>query len=272
MPADLARHVQEITDAVLENHIDPPARQQMILAGIKALYRAAGVPDPTGLGRRVSAVATPEQLAALLEEVWPKTTAKPVAVEDLEEALLRGPARRRARRYRADDGQGTQGRRADRGQPLRRHPRRPGHGRQGEAADDRTRSFEGGPADRAGVKKETCWRKIDGVDTKGMELRDVVERLRGDEGTDVTIKVRQPKETKSRTIKLTRGQLPRIDDRGRPQGRIGRLEPPPRRARSDRLPEDHRDHGQHAARAAQAGRADGERGHPGAGPRPPRAA
>jgi carboxyl-terminal processing protease len=41
-----------------------------------------------------------------------------------------------------------------------------------------------------------------------MELRDVVERLRGEEGTDVTIKVRQPKESKSRSMKLTRGQLP----------------------------------------------------------------
>ena len=41
-----------------------------------------------------------------------------------------------------------------------------------------------------------------------MKLRDVVDRLRGDEGTDVDVKVRQPKETTSRTIKITRGQLP----------------------------------------------------------------
>ena len=66
---------------MLEHHIDPPARQQMVLSGIKAMYRAAGVPGPPGLGRRVSAVSTPEQLATLLEEVWPRTTAKPVAGE-----------------------------------------------------------------------------------------------------------------------------------------------------------------------------------------------
>ena len=114
--------------------------------------------------------------------------------------------------------------------------------------------FEGGPADRAGVKKGDLIEEVDGVDTKGMELRDVVDRLRGDEGTDVTIKVRQPREAKSRTMKITRGQLPRTTIEGVRKRRIGRLEAPARRARSDRLPEDHRDHGQHAARAAQAGR------------------
>ena len=33
VPPDLARRIGEITDAVLEHHIDPPARQQMILGG-----------------------------------------------------------------------------------------------------------------------------------------------------------------------------------------------------------------------------------------------
>ena len=208
MPAELARHVQEITDAVLEHHIDPPARQQMVLSGIKALYRAAGVAGPTGLGRRVSAVSTPEQLATLLEEVWPKTTAKPVAGEGARGRPARGPGRGRARRYRIDDGQGSQGRRADGGQPLCRHPHHAGHGRQGEAAHDSQR-LPGGPAGRAGIKDGAIIEEIDGADTKGMKLREAVDRLRGDDGTDVTVKIRQPKETKSRTLKITRGQLPR---------------------------------------------------------------
>src|SRR5207302_3043941 len=68
--------------------------------------------------------------------------------------------------------------------------------------------FEGGPADRAGVKKDDLLEEVDGVDTKGMDVRQFVDRTRGEEGTDVTIKVRQPKESKSRTLKITRGQLP----------------------------------------------------------------
>ena len=90
MPPDLARRVQEVTDAVLEHHIDPPARQQMILSGIKTLYQTAGMPVPPSLGRRISATATPEQFAALLAEVWPRTTARPSSAAKLERTLLEG--------------------------------------------------------------------------------------------------------------------------------------------------------------------------------------
>lgn len=79
VPADLATRIGRITDTVLANHIDPPTRQQMILGGLKALYRTSGVPVPTGLSRRVSELTTSEQLAAVLVNVWPKATAKPIA-------------------------------------------------------------------------------------------------------------------------------------------------------------------------------------------------
>jgi C-terminal peptidase prc len=69
--------------------------------------------------------------------------------------------------------------------------------------------FPGGPAGRAGIKDGAIIEEIDGADTKGMKLREAVDRLRGDEGTDVTVKIRQLKETKSLTLKITRGQLPR---------------------------------------------------------------
>ena len=89
-PAGLATLVQSLVDTVLEHHIDPPARQQMILTGIKALYKAAGAPVPDRLSSRVSAVTTPEQLASLLEDIWPASTSKSVTAKELEEALLDG--------------------------------------------------------------------------------------------------------------------------------------------------------------------------------------
>ena len=64
----------------------------------------------------------------------------------------------------------------------------------------------GGPADRAGMKQEDRIEQIDGVDTKDMTLRQVVDRLRGADGTDVSVTVRQPKEN-ARTLKATRGPL-----------------------------------------------------------------
>ena len=68
-PRELGKHVQDITDTILRYHLDPPARQQMILAGIKGLYQAAGLPIPAGLNWRVSALTTPEQFSALLGEL-----------------------------------------------------------------------------------------------------------------------------------------------------------------------------------------------------------
>ena len=47
-PAGLATLVQSVVDTVLEHHIDPPARQQMILTGVQALYKAAGAAVPCG--------------------------------------------------------------------------------------------------------------------------------------------------------------------------------------------------------------------------------
>jgi carboxyl-terminal processing protease len=213
MPADLARRVQEVADVVLENHIDPPARQQMILSGIKGLCRAAGMPAPPALGRRASGIATREQLAAILNEVWPRTTARPIAAEELEEALLQGllaPVPWRADLMSAKERRVAESMAGNRYVGI--------HIALG--MDDKEKRpmmhdvFEGGPADRAGVKKGDLLEAVDGVETKGMKLRDVVDRLRGDEGTDVTIKVRTPKEANSRTMKLTRGQLPRATVQG----------------------------------------------------------
>jgi carboxyl-terminal processing protease len=185
----------------------------MILSGIKALYQAAGVPVPAGLSRRVSALATPEQLAAFLADAWPKTTAKPVAAKKFEETLLDGlldgvpggaslvSAKERAV-HEQFEGNRYVGIHITLG--LNQAAKRP----------QILQVFEGGPADRAGVKPNDVVETIDGVDTQGMELRDAVDRLRGAEGTAVTIKVRQPRESRSRTMKITRGRLPHATVQG----------------------------------------------------------
>jgi C-terminal peptidase prc len=207
MPPDLARQVQEITDVVLENHIDPPARQQMILSGIKALDRLAGVPAPPGLGRRVSSIAAPEQLASLLEEVWPKTMARPVAYKKLEQALLEGllaPVPGGAELMTAKERNAAEQIGGNRYVGILVSLSRD----EKEQRPVFHTVMEGGPAERAGVKSGDLLEEVEGVDTKGMELRDVVERTRGDEGTNVTIKVRSPKEAKARTLTITRGRMP----------------------------------------------------------------
>jgi len=206
-PPDFAERITAITDVVLENHIDPPTRQQMILSGIKALYKTSGKAVPPGLSRRVSALSTPEQLATVLADTWPWLNGKPDAASKHEEVFIEcmlrsvpGGARLVSAKDRKVEEQFKGNRYVGIHIALKMDDQ--------EKRPAMAEVFEGGPADRAGAKPGDLIEQINGVDTKGMELRDAVDRLRGDEGTDVTIKVRQPKEPKSRTMKITRGQLP----------------------------------------------------------------
>jgi carboxyl-terminal processing protease len=219
-PSELARRIGEITDAVLAYHIDPPARQQMILSAIKALYRASGEPVPPGLGRRVSALTSTDQVASFLAEIWTKSQSKPITAKALEEALLQGllgdvsgDAELISEKERVVMEQNEGNRYVGVHIAL--------------SMDDQEKRplirevIEGGPAERAGVKENDLIERIDGVDTKGMALREAVDRIRGQEGTDVTIMVRQPKTTNSRSYTITRGQHARSTVQGvrkRPAG------------------------------------------------------
>ncbi len=208
MPPDLPGRVREVTDVVLEYHNDPPTRQAMILSGLKMLYQEAGVPAPLGLGRRASAVMTTEQIAALLKETWPATTARPVSAHVLEEAMLGrlvGAVPGDAEWMTAKEGKVAEQFAGNRyvgpqiALGMGEKTQRP------VMAD----VFPGGPADRAGIQNGDLMEEIDGVATEGQELDAVVDRLRGEDGTDVTIKVRRPKDNTVRTLTITRGTLPR---------------------------------------------------------------
>ena len=154
----------------------------MILTGIKALYKASSAELPDGLSRRVSLVTTSEELAALLEDVWPAATSKSVTNAQLEEALLNGlltsvsgepqlvPEKERKVQEQTE-GNRYVGIHVALGMDDQ------------EKRPKISAVIEGGPADRAGVKRDDLIEQIEGADTKGMSLRDAVDRLRGDEGT-----------------------------------------------------------------------------------------
>ena len=161
----------------MAHHIDPPARQQMILDGVKALYRISGSPAPTGLSRRVSAVTAPGQLEPVLAELWPKSMAKPVAVTALEDAMIEGML------ANVPGGAFVMSSKESAVMEQFEGNRYVGiHIALGiNDAENRPGMFEvieGGPADQAGVKKGDVLDAIDGVDTKGMALREAVDRLR----------------------------------------------------------------------------------------------
>ncbi len=64
----LARTAQSITEAVLAHHVDPPTRQEMWLAGTKAMLAKAGVVHHAALSSEISQLTTAESSSAVLSD------------------------------------------------------------------------------------------------------------------------------------------------------------------------------------------------------------
>ena len=198
-PAALARRAWAAADLVLEKHVEPPARPRMLLAGIQGLLESAKKPAPADLERRVSALAGAEPLAGLIRELG----LPPAPARQLEVALLSammkevpGPAQLvPADVYRAIE-QASHNRYVGTGIQIRYN--------QQEKRTQLVTPFRDGPAHKAGARPGDLIVEIAGKDTKGMPLGEVVERLRGEEGTPVRVVVRQPGSDERRTLKMIR--------------------------------------------------------------------
>lgn len=84
----LVREAQTVIDAVLEHHLDPPTRQELWLAGAKALLAKVGVTHRPGLSAEISKLTTTDQFAAF---------AKGLCMEDaIAQSGHSGPALRKA--------------------------------------------------------------------------------------------------------------------------------------------------------------------------------
>jgi carboxyl-terminal processing protease len=200
----LAARAEQIVDAVLGHHIEPPAHQQMILDGIRAAYRAAKTTPPADLARRISELNTRDEYASFLSQVWPRAASKDASLDEaFTSGLLAntpgGAHLTSAKEHAVDEQLGAN--------------RYVGVHIAIGANDKEKRTaifevFEGGPAARAGIKKGDLIEEIDGVDAGGPEVAKVTDRIRGPEGTDVTLRVRQPGSKESRTYRMTRQALP----------------------------------------------------------------
>jgi carboxyl-terminal processing protease len=209
----LAHRVWQATDVILERHLEPPARQQMLLVGLKFLLRTASAPVPADLGARVSGVTREEQFAALLGEVWPaKAGAKPEAVEELENAVLHGLlSGLREEDFTRGVGYMTPhevhvhgvlsgNRYVGTGIQIRMDPK--------EELTQIVVPFPGGPARKAGARPNDLIVEVDGVSMKGVPLGAVVKKIQGEDGTPVTLTVRQPGSKETRVLKMIRGVIP----------------------------------------------------------------
>jgi len=206
--AALAGRIWSITEVVFDRHVEPPARQEMLLAALQGLYRAAETPAPVDLVRRVSAVTTQEQFGELLRTAWPKgDTLKREAMARLENAALSELVLRLPGTGQLMTPEGVKFAEQIRGN------RYVGIGVQIRLNPEEKRAMlvtpiRGGPAHRAGLKPRDLLLEVDGKSTEGEALGPLVQRLRGAEGTTVTLVVRQPGEKETRRVKLTRAVVP----------------------------------------------------------------
>jgi carboxyl-terminal processing protease len=67
--------------------------------------------------------------------------------------------------------------------------------------------FDGSPADQAGVKAGDIILQVDGEDVTSLPLNEIVALIRGEEGTEVTLSLLRPDETRSLEVTITRGEI-----------------------------------------------------------------
>ena len=214
-----------VTATILAHHVEAPARQHMIHSGIVGMYRAVDKPIPAGLGARLSALTTPGEFAALLAEVRPKPSGNAGTEGGLDRAFLEGLSdgvpgglelmeakdRRVAEQMAGNRYVGVQiavEMDAAAGLPKIRQV------------------LKGGPADRAGMLAGDVIEAVDGTDIGGGTLKEYVDRLRGPEGTGVTVRARRPGEKKSRTFRMARAALPHVTITGTSGAGAHRLDGP----------------------------------------------
>jgi C-terminal peptidase prc len=206
---DLAQRVWVILELVEKNHVKPPARREMILAAAKALRKAANAPLPEDLDRRAAAVANADHLRAFLRDIWPGDGSTPAApAGKLEAALLDGlfdsiPGRPQwwPEEYRKRLEMTAGNRYVGTGVQLAVN--------EPEKLPQIAIPFRRGPARRAGAQPGDLLVEVDGKPLQGMlDLEKVATLLRGPEGTTVTLVVRRPGISGTRTLKVTRGIAP----------------------------------------------------------------
>jgi C-terminal peptidase prc len=201
-PDVIASRVLEVTNVVLQNHIDPPVRQQMILSGVRALYRAAEREPPKDLSDKISQLAEPGKIAEYLQSIQ----AEFKSLGDIEAILTNGALEAlpgHAGLISADD---------DIIQDQLRANRYVGVGIV-LALDEKSKlpkipkAFADGPAWNAGVQPDDLILEIGGQSTVSKDLSQVVELLRGEAGSEVTMVVRQPDSEETRRLSMTRGRV-----------------------------------------------------------------
>jgi carboxyl-terminal processing protease len=179
-------------DLVEKNHLKPPARADMILGSAQGLLQEATTPVPADLRQRAAAVTSEVQLAALLFDLWPRSVSGATKTNDkIESACLDGlcesvPGKLalHTKSSLVADEQIRNNRYIGIGVQLKMDEE--------EKVPRFTLLFRRGSALRSGVRTGDLLLEINGQSTKDVSINKIIEWIRGEEGTTITIAVRQP--------------------------------------------------------------------------------
>lgn len=211
----LVRKAEAIIGVVLENHIDPPTRQEMWLGATRALLKCVPGSAPGALAARISRLTEPEQFREFLDGIWTgELTAEQRAGARFAEiatsffdGLLHAGAN-------AGDEPGLFPAHEKNAQEQIQANRYVGTGiaLRYEEAEKYTviaQVIPGGPMERAGGQSDDRILKVDDEDARGIRITEMVERLRGAEGSTVTLVVKGGlSDAAPRTLVVTRGPVP----------------------------------------------------------------
>ncbi len=204
--ADFAGQIWDIMEIVSKQHLEPCPRAEMIAAGVRGLLEAAEAKPPADLARRAEAIQTREQYAAFLREIWPQGDKVP-ARDKLEDALVQGLSKRIPGEVKLltpvnlkIEEQISGNRYVGVGIQIRIDPK--------EEVPQIVSAMRRGTARAAGIRANDLIVKVDGKETRGVALPKIIDWLRGDEGTKVTVVMKRPGDKETKAYELRRAVVP----------------------------------------------------------------
>lgn len=203
----LAARVRPVIEAVMEHHIDPPTRQQLVLEILRGAAELGGQRSPGDLSPRISDTVDAEALyhllAVELERIGlndqPSDKIIDGVFERLGEAVPGGIQLISQKDYNVNEQLAAN--------------RYVGIGVQVTLDGSTNRlkiqkAIEGGTAAAHGILDNDVVESVDGNDTLNVPLEEVVQWLRGPEESVVRMSVRSPGASEARELEVVRRVVP----------------------------------------------------------------
>lgn len=215
---ELAERGVALVNAVVDSHIKPISKQELVLAGLLEVYSRAEQVAPSQLGNEVSALSSDAELAAFYDRQLTELAGQhSLTAPSLHEEFLTGVLKRvpgGAHLIPADEAAIEDSLAANKyvgvGIALSQIDF------EGHEYPIVSRLFVHGPGAKAGMLEHDMILEVDGVSTDGKSLKEYIDMLRGIEGSDVTLKLQQAGHA-PRDLTITRGVtfIPTVEGLGR---------------------------------------------------------